>query len=63
MRTEQRELEQGDRPAHKTSVGEKVGDIDPAYDVARIRRDDTTQDPVQTTIGKFTERKGSFRQS
>ena len=42
------------------SVGEKVGDVDPANDVARIRRGDTTQDPVCITLGKFAKREGKL---
>ena len=42
------------------SIGEKVGDIDPAHDVARIRRGDTIPDPVPTTLDKSPREKGSF---
>ena len=60
MITEQRDWDQEDRPAHETSVGGKVGDVDPAYNIARIRRGDTTQDSVHTTLGKFAKREGKL---
>ena len=41
-------------------IEEKVGDIDPAHKVARIRRDNTTPDSAPTTFNKSPREKGSF---
>ena len=41
-------------------IEKKVGDIDPAHDVARIRRGNTTPDSASTTFNESPRGKGSF---